>query len=113
MDLDNNSSSDFELQPLDKSIFVEQHKTISSSTYKNILLSTAIIVIYSAAAVASSTTLVLIPNLETITIFVFLVSFYYGFRIGFLMMLTTSIIYELFASIVFGFGAGEVFLALA
>lgn len=103
MELDTHSSGTSELKPLDKSQFIKEHESISSLTYKNMLKSTAIIVIYSAAAVASSTSLVFIPNLETITIFIFLVSFYYGFKIGFSMMLTTSIIYELFASIVYGF----------
>jgi hypothetical protein len=96
--------SNFDLPPLDKSKFLEEQKTVSSLEYKNMIKTTAVIVIYSAAAVASSTGLILIPNLETITIFIFLVSFYYGFKIGLPMMITTVIIYELFASIAYGFG---------
>lgn len=112
MEIDNNSIRNTELKPLDKSLFIKEHESISSLTYKNMIKSTAIIVIYSAAAVASSTSLVFIPNLETITIFIFLVSFYYGFKIGFSMMLTTSIIYELFASIVYGFSGPLFFFKL-
>ena len=103
MEFDTGSKTEFDLKPLDKTKFLQEHESVSSSSYRNIIKSTAIIVIYSAAAVASSTSLVLIPNLETITIFIFLVSFYYGFKIGLSMMLTTSIIYELFASVVYGF----------
>lgn len=91
------------LKPLDKTGFIDVHKDISSLNYRELVKSTAIVIIYSAAAVATSTSLIFIPNLETITIFIFLVSFYYGFKIGFSMMLTTTIIYELFASIVYGF----------
>ena len=65
-----------ELKPLDKSVFLKEHESISSLEYRKVIIATAIVVIYSAAAVASSTTLVFIPNLETITIFIFLVSFY-------------------------------------
>lgn len=104
MDLNNNPVAQNELKPLDKSNFIEAHKNISSLKYKNMLLSTAIVIIYSAAAVGSSTSLIFIPNLETITIFIFIVSYYYGFRIGLSMMLTTAIIFELFASITYGFG---------
>ena len=104
MDLHNNTLKSDELPPLDKSSFIASHQNISSLNYRKILISTAIIIIYSAAAVASSTSLIFIPNLETITIFIFIVSYYYGFRIGFSMMITTASIYELFASIVYGFG---------
>lgn len=101
--------TDFNLKPLDKTSFISSHENISNLDYKNLLTSTAIIVIYSAAAVASSTGLIFIPNLETITIFIFLVSFYYGLKIAFSMMITTTIIFELFASIVYGPG-GFLFL---
>lgn len=103
MELNDSTNQEVELKPLDKSLFLKENESISSKTYRNIIKSTSIVVIYSAAAVASSTSLVFIPNLETITIFIFLVSFYYGFKIGFSMMLTTATIYELFASIVYGF----------
>ena len=96
------------LKPLDKSGFIESNKSISSFNYKKLVKSTAIIAIYSAAAVATSTGLIYIPNLETISIFIFLVSFYYGFRIGLPMMLTTAIIFELFASVAYGL-SGPVF----
>ena len=104
MDLHNITLKSDELPPLDKTSFIASHQNISSLDYRKILISTAIIIIYSAAAVASSTSLIFIPNLETITIFIFIVSYYYGFRIGLSMMITTATIYELFASIVYGFG---------
>ncbi len=108
MELNDITDKEVDLKPLDKTLFLKENESISSTTYRNIIKSTAIVVIYSAAAVASSTSLLFIPNLETITIFIFLVSFYYGFKIGLSMMLTTATIFELFASIVYGF-AGPLF----
>ncbi|MFX0150263.1 MAG: hypothetical protein ACFFAJ_05745 [Candidatus Hodarchaeota archaeon] len=61
-------------------------------------------VIFSAAAVASSTVLLFIPNLETISLFLFLVGYRYGRATGFMTVLTTVTIYEMFASQVYGTG---------
>jgi hypothetical protein len=61
-------------------------------------------VIFSAAAVASSTILLFIPNLETISLFIFLVGYRYGKATGTMTVLTTVTIYEMFASQVYGTG---------
>ncbi|MFX0185293.1 MAG: hypothetical protein ACFE95_19600 [Candidatus Hodarchaeota archaeon] len=61
-------------------------------------------VIFSAAAVASSTVLLIIPNLETISLFIFLVGYRYGKTTGTMTVLTTVTIYEMFASQVYGTG---------
>lgn len=61
-------------------------------------------VIFSAAAVASSTVLLFIPNLETISLFLFLVGYRYGKATGTMTVLTTVTIFEMFASQVYGTG---------
>jgi hypothetical protein len=61
-------------------------------------------VIFSAAAVASSTVLLFIPNLETISLFIFLVGYRYGKATGTMTVLTTVTIFEMFASQVYGTG---------
>ena len=74
---------------------------------------TSTIIIYSAAAVGSSTALLFIPNLETITLFTFLIAYLYGYRIGFAMMLTTATLFEFFATIAYGFAGYLFFFKLA
>lgn len=61
-------------------------------------------VIFSAAAVASSTILLFIPNLETLSLFFFLVGYQYGKTTGLMTVLTSVTIYEMFASQVYGTG---------
>ncbi len=65
----------------------------------------AIIAIFSALAVATSLLLVLVPNLETISLVIFLVSLRYGFRTGMVTAITVALIFELIASQLFGSGA--------
>ncbi|MFQ6126643.1 MAG: hypothetical protein ACE5R6_18815 [Candidatus Heimdallarchaeota archaeon] len=65
----------------------------------------AIIALFSALAVATSLLLVLVPNLETITLVIFLVSLRYGFRTGMFTAMTIAVIFELIASQLFGSGA--------
>ena len=61
-------------------------------------------VIFSAIAVASSTVLLIIPNLETLTIFFFIVGYQYGKSTGVMTVLTSVTIFELFASQFYGTG---------
>ncbi len=61
-------------------------------------------VIFSAVAVASSTILLIIPNLETLTIFFFIVGYQYGKSTGIMTVLTSVTIFELFASQFYGTG---------
>ena len=61
-------------------------------------------VIFSAVAVASSTILLFIPNLETLSLFFFLVGYRYGKTIGTTTVLTSVTIFEMFASQVYGTG---------
>ncbi|OLS19876.1 MAG: hypothetical protein HeimC3_43150 [Candidatus Heimdallarchaeota archaeon LC_3] len=77
---------------------------ISSEKLRTKLVSSSIIITYSAAAVGSTTILLIVPNFETISLFIFLVTLRFGLKIGFQMMLTTAIIFELFATTVYGFG---------
>ena len=102
------------LDQFDKSRFINQHKDLTITEHRRFLEETSIVVMYSAAAIGSSTALLFVTNLETITLLIFLVSFLYGMRTGFLMMLTTSFAFELFASMVYGFsGLMFVFKILA
>ena len=78
---------------------------ILSNNLRSKIVSSSIIIIYSAAAVGSSTILLIIPNFETISLFIFFVSMRFGAKIGFQMMITTTIIFELFASAIYGFGS--------
>lgn len=64
-----------------------------------------IIAIFSALAVATSLLLVLVPNLETISLVIFLVSLRYGFRTGMVTAITVVLIFELIVSQLFGSGA--------
>lgn len=65
----------------------------------------AIIAMFSALAVATSLVLLLVPNVETITLVIFLVSLRYGFRTGMCTAITVALTYELLASQIFGSGA--------
>ncbi len=67
-------------------------------------------VIFSAAAVASSTVLLLIPNLETLSLFFFLVGYRYGLTTGTTTVLTSVTIFEMFASQIYGTGGPLPFL---
>ena len=61
-------------------------------------------VIFSAAAVASSTVLLIIPNLETLSLFFFLVGYRYGIATGATTVITSVTLYEMFASQIYGTG---------
>jgi hypothetical protein len=61
-------------------------------------------VIFSAAAVASSTILLFIPNLETLSLFFFIVGYQYGKTTGTMTVITSVTVYEMFASQVYGTG---------
>ena len=61
-------------------------------------------VIFSAAAVASSTVLLIIPNLETLSLFFFLVGYRYGMATGATTVITSVTLYEMFASQIYGTG---------
>lgn len=61
-------------------------------------------VIFSAMAVASSTVLLFIPNLETLSLFFFLVGYRYGKTTGTTTVLTSVTVFEMFASQVYGTG---------
>ncbi|MFW9857059.1 MAG: hypothetical protein ACFFFG_18560 [Candidatus Thorarchaeota archaeon] len=61
-------------------------------------------VIFSAAAVASSTILLFIPNLETLSLFFFIVGYQYGKSTGVMTVITSVTIYEMFAAQVYGTG---------
>ncbi len=67
-------------------------------------------VIFSAAAVASSTILLFIPNLETLSLFFFLVGYRYGLTTGTTTVLTSVTIFEMFASQIYGTGGPLPFL---
>ena len=67
-------------------------------------------VIFSAAAVASSTVLLLIPNLETLSLFFFLVGYRYGLATGTTTVITSVTIFEIFASQIYGTGGPVPFL---
>lgn len=64
----------------------------------------AVIALFSALAVATSLLLALIPNVETISLVIFLVSLRYGFRAGMFTAITVTGIYELIVSQLFGTG---------
>lgn len=61
-------------------------------------------VIFSAIAVASSTALLAIPNLETLTIFFFIVGYQYGKSAGLMTVITSVTVFEFFASQFYGSG---------
>lgn len=65
----------------------------------------AVIALFSALAVATTLLLVLVPNLETISLVIFLVSLRYGFRTGMFTAITVALTFELIASQLFGSGA--------
>jgi len=64
----------------------------------------AVIALFSALAVATSLLLVLVPNLETISLVIFLVSLRYGFRAGMFTAITVVVTYEIIVSQLFGSG---------
>jgi hypothetical protein len=82
----------------------KEEDLLTGEKYRNSLINSSIVIMYSAAAVGSSTILLFIPNLETITFFIFLVTLTFGFKIGVQMMLTTTIVFEFFATSLYGFG---------
>ncbi|MFX1537083.1 MAG: hypothetical protein ACFFDI_22960 [Promethearchaeota archaeon] len=61
-----------------------------------------ITVMFSALAVASTSALIIIPNLETLTLIFFLVSYRYGIRAGVSTVLISTIIYEFIVSTLIG-----------
>ncbi len=61
-------------------------------------------VIFSSAAVASSLVFIFIPNLETLSLFFFLVGYLYGIKTGVTTVITSVTIYEMFASQFYGTG---------
>lgn len=63
---------------------------------------TAYTIMFSAMAVASSTVLLVAPNLETLTVVFFLVSYRYGLRYGIPTALISTTVFEIFASMVWG-----------
>ena len=67
-------------------------------------------VIFSAAAVASSLVFIFVPNLETLSLFFFLVGYKYGIKTGLTTVVTSVIIYEMFASQFYGTGGPLPFL---
>jgi hypothetical protein len=67
-------------------------------------------VIFSAAAVASSTVLLLVPNLETLSLFFFLVGYKHGLSTGTATVITSVTVYEIFASQIYGTGGPIPFL---
>lgn len=90
----------------------ENEDFIPGDFFRKSLFSTAIIIMYSAAAVGSSTILLFIPNLETISFFIFLVTITFGFKIGLQMMFTTTIIFEFYATSFYGFGGWLIFFKI-
>jgi hypothetical protein len=64
----------------------------------------SISVIFSSAAVASSLVFIFIPNLETLSLFFFLVGYRYGIKTGVTTVITSVTIYEMFASQFYGTG---------
>ncbi|MHA1973472.1 MAG: hypothetical protein ACTSW1_10790 [Candidatus Hodarchaeales archaeon] len=70
----------------------------------------AITVIFSATAVASSTVLLFVPNLETLSLFFFIVGYRYGIVAGAATVFTSVSIYEFFASQIYGSGGPIPFL---
>jgi hypothetical protein len=99
---DNEDYSTEQIETINKEPFLNSIDNVSLSYIRTTIQESAIIVINSAAAVGSSVALIFIPNLETITFFIFLTAFVYGYRIGFMMMFTTSITFEFFASAFYG-----------
>lgn len=87
---------------IEKESFIHSIKDLDGLDIRNKIYNVAIVSIFSAAAVGTSVALLLIPNLETITLFIFLVAFVYGYRIGLGMMLTTTIVFEIFATATYG-----------
>lgn len=71
----------------------------------------SISIIYAAVAVASSTFLLIIPNLETLSLIFFIVGIKYGFKISFSTVLTSWIIFEFFATQFYSSG-GPIFFFL-
>lgn len=96
------ATSNLEQDPIDKSAYLQSVKGQTVTQVREGIQRTSVVVMYSAAAVGSSVALLLVPNLETITLVVFLVSYMHGLRTGFATMLTTAIIFELFASMIYG-----------
>ncbi|MHA1226493.1 MAG: hypothetical protein ACTSR2_08715 [Candidatus Hodarchaeales archaeon] len=70
----------------------------------------AVSVIFSATAVASSTVFLFVPNLETLSLFFFIVGYRYGVITGTATVVTSVSIYEIFASQVYGSGGPIPFL---
>lgn len=65
----------------------------------------AVIALFSALAVATSLILVFVPNLETITLVIFIISLRYGFRMGLFTAVTITLTFEIMASQIYGSGA--------
>jgi hypothetical protein len=89
---------------------MNNEKSAPSKKQKNILAEVKAIqvfsvsVIFSAAAVASSLVFIFIPNLETLSVFFFIVGYRYGIKTGIATVITSVTIYEMFASQFYGTG---------
>lgn len=81
----------------------------SPRTSVAVIKDASLVAMYSAVAVASSLALVTIPNLETISLFIFFVSYRHGWRRGLNMAVLTLVIYEFTVASVWG-SAGLLFL---
>ncbi|MHA1968769.1 MAG: hypothetical protein ACW964_13305 [Candidatus Hodarchaeales archaeon] len=89
---------------------MNDEKSVPSGKQKNMLAEVKAIkifsvsFIFSAAAVASSLVFIFIPNLETLSVFFFLVGYRYGIKTGMTTVITSVTIYEMFASQFYGTG---------
>ncbi len=89
---------------------MNNEKSASSRKQENIhaevkaIKALSVSVIFSAAAVASSLVFIFIPNLETLSVFFFLVGYRYGIKTGIATVVTSVTIYEMFASQFYGTG---------
>jgi len=69
----------------------------------------SISIIFSAVAVASTTVLLIIPNLETLSLIFFIVGIKYGIKTSFSTVITSWIIFEFFATQFYSTGGPIVF----
>ncbi len=93
----------------DVSSTIIESSSKSKDSHVKLVREASLVAMYSAVAVASSLVLVTIPNLETITLFIFLVSYRHGFWRGLNMAILTLILYEFVVASVWG-SAGFLFL---
>ena len=92
------------LPPVSRATLLSSLGADSGKNSRAIIDRVSVVVVYSAAAIGSSVILLPVPNFETISLFIFFVAYVYGYRTGLQMMIVTTLVFEIFATMAYGAG---------